>query len=249
MDWSYGLLAEPERLAPEPPLGLCRRLDAGGRRAGLRGRRDRRGAGSRNCSSGWWTGPWSSWRAAGRARPATGCWRRSGSTAASGWRPRPRRPPSVAGIIDWALAWARDADARLLSAAQAQALARLEQEQDNLRAALEWAADEDDGPCRGAAAGVGPVALLVLPGASERGPRTPDSCRGAFARDCAGRAAGGARPCADRPGRLRLLSRGPGGRGGAVRAESGAGPRGRRSLVGRRLPERPGHPRLPGWGL
>ncbi|MBV9852517.1 MAG: tetratricopeptide repeat protein [Armatimonadetes bacterium] len=43
---------------------------------------------------------------------------------------------------DWALAWARDSDARLLSAEQAEALGRLQREQDNLRAALEWAATD-----------------------------------------------------------------------------------------------------------
>ena len=56
MDWSYELLAEPEQSLP-PAGGVCRRLDAGGRRGGLwRGWLPE--AGCWIASRVWWTNRW-----------------------------------------------------------------------------------------------------------------------------------------------------------------------------------------------
>ena len=107
MDWSYDLLAAPERQLLRPPLGLRRGLDAGGGGGRLRRRAPgaQRKAGSRRtswtCWLAWWTSRW--WWPArwsqGRTgeqrsgRGATPCRRRCASTPWRSCSPRGRRSP------------------------------------------------------------------------------------------------------------------------------------------------------------
>ena len=105
MDWSYDLLAAPERRLLQPPGRLRRRLDAGGGGGGLR--RRRRAAGSAAAAgcpedvldvlAAWWRSRWSSPARGSRATGsgersgATACWRRCASTPGRSWPPAGRR--------------------------------------------------------------------------------------------------------------------------------------------------------------
>ena len=145
IDWSYDLLNPAEQIVLGPAVGLRRGLDPGGRRSGhLRGRQRTNG----RCWTIWL--PWSarawSWPKRSRARPGTGCWRRSATTPpnASPGGPAPSwtKPAPPTAITTWL--WSRPPNPHLRGPDEAVWLDRLEAEFDNIRAALAFSAADPD---------------------------------------------------------------------------------------------------------
>ena len=145
LDWSYGLLQPGGAAAVHAPGGVRGWLDAGGRRCRVqRGRRPRDRQRSTACKRSW-SSSWC-WLDAGpdgepRFRRLETirayAWER---LAASGERDTVQRRHAA-----WFLALAEAAEPHLTSGARRGWLARLEVEQDNLRAALAWSQHAADG--------------------------------------------------------------------------------------------------------
>ena len=145
IDWSYDLLAAGEQQ-------LFRRLAVfqGGRTldavAAVCNADERSGPGRADGRSG--AGepePGASSARAATGSRASGCWRRSTSTRGRSWRRAAKRPHYATRHLAYFLALAEEAEPDLRGPQQAEWLNRLEQEQDNLRAALDWALTEADG--------------------------------------------------------------------------------------------------------
>ena len=143
MDWSYDLLDEAGAAPVAAPVGVHGQLHLGCGRCGLRPRRHG-GIGRPRCrGAGSWTSPW--WSLSRDPRTATACWRRSGSTAGSGWRKPVRARPARAAHRDWCSSMV-EAAADQIRGGQQQArwLELLELQHDDLHAALEWSWSRGD---------------------------------------------------------------------------------------------------------
>ena len=171
--WIGATICSPEAGA-DPAAAALRvrgRLHARGGRGGVRhGRRVRTGGYEAlldllASTGGQVAGPGGG---AETVRPATGCWRRSGSTEARSSE-SPGRSGGAAGATprtSWR--WPKEAEPELKGHGQLEWLERLETEHDNLRAAMRWLLDEGEVETA-AAARLGAVALLVPARAPGRG--------------------------------------------------------------------------------
>lgn len=137
VEWSYHLLSEPERVL------LARLLPL---RAAGRWRPPKQFAAteikpvagaSSTCCWGWSTVPWWRWMPTGR-RPVIVFSIPFVITPTRSWRNAAGGPPVSNRHLAWFSAWASQMAAQLDQAAPREVRQRVEQEHNNLRAALDW---------------------------------------------------------------------------------------------------------------